>query len=295
MLNLSFSLHQPISFVSAGILEQQAGWIHGERVIDSFELILCLKGTLWITQAGETHAVGPGNTLLLLPGLPHAGARACEGELSFFWMHFLVRKYTTPEDNELHNRLWVLSEKNGAGSAHECLLPSYCPLPEDDKLQIFANQLLHVNGTFYYTRHMQDALTTTLLIQLVQNYMDYYRTLHETERGNRSFTEMLEWLRLNYDRHLLIADVTQRFNYNEDYFSRVFRKRTGVYFADYMNRLRINRAKTLLYQTNGTVKEIAYQVGFSDEKYFMKTFKRYEGISASQYRNAFYLTHKNIR
>ena len=159
-------------------------------------------------------------------------------------------QYTTPEDNELHNRLWVLSEKNGTGSAHECLLPSYCPLPEDDKLQIFANQLLHVNSTFYYTRHMQDALTTTLLIQLVQNYMDYYRTLHETERGNRSFTEMLEWLRLNYDRHLLIADVTQRFNYNEDYFSRVFRKRTGVYFADYMNRLRINRAKTLLYQTN---------------------------------------------
>lgn len=61
------------------------------------------------------------------------------------------------------------------------------------------------------------------------------------ERGNQpnGLDRMLEWLRLNYDRHLLIADVTQRFNYNEDYFSRVFRKRTGVYFADYMNRLRI--------------------------------------------------------
>ena len=81
MLNLSFSLHQPISFVSAGILEQQAGWIHGERVIDSFELILCLKGTLWITQAGETHAVGPGNTLLLLPGRAHGPAR---GSYRFF-------------------------------------------------------------------------------------------------------------------------------------------------------------------------------------------------------------------
>ena len=75
----------------------------------------------------------------------------------------------------------------------------------------------------------------------------------------------------------------------------MFKMRTGYYFADYMNHLRINRAKTLLYQTTCSIKEIAYQVGFLDEKYFMRVFKKNEGITAMQYRNAFYLTHKNLK
>ena len=40
---------------------------------------------------------------------------------------------------------------------------------------------------------------------------------------------------------------------------------------------------------------ILHQVGFLDEKYFMRVFKKNEGITAMQYRNAFYLTHKNLK
>jgi YesN/AraC family two-component response regulator len=48
-----------------------------------------------------------------------------------------------------------------------------------------------------------------------------------------------------------------------------------------------------LYSTTLSIKEIGFQVGFSDEKYFMKVFKKLEGLSPSQYRHAFYLLHQN--
>lgn len=69
--------------------------------------------------------------------------------------------------------------------------------------------------------------------------------------------------------------------------------KTGIHFIDYVNRLRIEKAKNLLYSTTLSIKEIGFQVGFSDEKYFMKVFKKLEGLSPSQYRHAFYLLHQN--
>ena len=295
MLNLAFSLHQTTSLVSAGILEQHTGWMHDERIISSFEIIIGIKGTLYMTQAGMNYEVHPGNMLLLLPGLQHGGMRPCAGDISFYWFHFLVKRYSIVEDNLMQNRLWMLSNKTEPGSVHECILPLYCALSPSDELQIFLSQMLHVNNVPYYTRQMQDNLLSLLLIQLTQNYIDIYRSINAVHQSSRTFTEMLEWLRMNYDQRLLITDVARRFNYNDDYFSRMFKMRTGYYFADYMNHLRINRAKTLLYQTTCSIKEIAYQVGFPDEKYFMRVFRKYEGITALHYRNAFYLTHKNLK
>lgn len=292
---LSFSLHQTISLVSAGILEQREGWVHDGRVISSFEIIIGVKGTLYITQSKEMYSVNPGNMLILLPGEYHVGTKPCEEDTSFYWLHFLMKKHTLTADSDIRDRLMILANKQDPASIHECMLPIFHPFPPEAKSQILVNQLLHVDNYPYYTKHMQNGLLSVLLTQLAQNYVEAFQSMNSSTHENRPFSEMLEWIRTNADQKLTVADVAKRFHYNDDYFSRIFCARTGQRFSDYVNRLRINKAKSLLFQTNLSVKEIAYQVGFTDEKYFMNVFKRYERITALQYRNAFYLTHKNIK
>lgn len=292
---LSFSLHQPISLVSAGILEQQQGWIHKGRVINSFELIIGIRGTLHIAQAGQAYSVNPGGMLILLPGEYHAGSKPCDRDTAFYWFHFALKKYALAEEAALFKRLLVLGSKAEPESVHDCILPLFHPFPPDDKTQLLMNQLLHVNNSKYYTKQMEDGLLQVLLVQLAQNYLDYHGLANQSGNGNRTFAELLEWIRANAAQKLTIADITAKFPYNEDYFSRMFYNRTGMRFTDYLNRLRVNKAKSHLLQTNASVKEIAYLVGFTDEKYFMKVFKRYEKVSALQYRNAFYLTHRNVK
>ncbi len=68
---------------------------------------------------------------------------------------------------------------------------------------------------------------------------------------------------------------------------------TGMRLLEYINTVRVSKAKILLYESDSSVKEIAYEVGFDDEKYFMRIFKLVEGISPTQYRHAFYKTHQN--
>ncbi|MCC3356872.1 response regulator transcription factor [Bacillus sp. REN16] len=100
-----------------------------------------------------------------------------------------------------------------------------------------------------------------LLIDQAQNYIrEYYRTdikVHE------------------------VADVI---NITPNYFSSLFKQKTGVNFNEYVNQLRVEEAKLLLAETPFKVNEISEQVGFHEYKYFVAVFKKITGMTPTDYR-----------
>ena len=68
------------------------------------------------------------------------------------------------------------------------------------------------------------------------------------------------------------------------YFSYVFKQITGRTFTEYLNYLRIMKAKELLTNSNKTVSGISYEVGFNDPAYFDRVFKKEVGMSPGKYR-----------
>ena len=58
----------------------------------------------------------------------------------------------------------------------------------------------------------------------------------------------------------------------------------GVSFVEYLNLVRLSKAKTLMQTTAKSIGEIAFEVGFSSVSYFIKTFKAHNGCSPNQYR-----------
>ena len=62
---------------------------HAVRVIDSDELIFCVKGTLTMFENGKLFELHPGDYLLLRRGRRHGGLRDYPGGLTFFWLHFV--------------------------------------------------------------------------------------------------------------------------------------------------------------------------------------------------------------
>ena len=87
--------------------------------------------------------------------------------------------------------------------------------------------------------------------------------------------------------------MARRFGFNEDYLTRLFKRHLGVGFVRYVNAERLARARNLLVQTWFGIKEIAWQCGFPDEKYFMRLFRETEGMTPTAYRNAYHRTHLN--
>jgi YesN/AraC family two-component response regulator len=67
------------------------------------------------------------------------------------------------------------------------------------------------------------------------------------------------------------------------YFSRLFKKETGENFSNYVSKLKIEWAKSLLEETDMQVNEISDELGFSESGYFIKIFKKYEGVTPFLY------------
>ena len=80
--------------------------------------------------------------------------------------------------------------------------------------------------------------------------------------------------------------AAERLGVNSSYLSRLFKKETDENFVDYLVDVRIGKAEYLLETTKLKNSEISALVGFEDERYFGKVFKKKCGVTPKQYRDA---------
>lgn len=81
---------KPVEYISCGNLTSKGGFVHPRRNIDSFVLIIVIKGTLHICQNMSNFDVKEDEFILLFPNTLHYGYRPSSGELSYYWVHFYV-------------------------------------------------------------------------------------------------------------------------------------------------------------------------------------------------------------
>ncbi len=85
---------------------------------------------------------------------------------------------------------------------------------------------------------------------------------------------------------ITLADVARSALLSKFHFCRVFHHETGLSFRDYLQGLRIARAKSLLADTRLTVTEIAFAIGFNDLSYFDNVFAKIVGVTPTEYRKS---------
>jgi two-component system response regulator YesN len=118
---------------------------------------------------------------------------------------------------------------------------------------------------------------------LTKNLTEAIRRKKEEESSN-VIQQALAFIEANYARDITLQDVAKSVYLSPYYFSRLFRKKTGVNFAKYLSMTRINAAKKLMEEKRLPIKEIAARVGYEDPRYFSTVFKRLTGILPSEYR-----------
>lgn len=97
--------------------------------------------------------------------------------------------------------------------------------------------------------------------------------------------KITEYLKNSFNRDVSITELAEKFNLNPTYMSRVFKQQTGRTPTRFLTELRINKAKKLLLmQTETEVKEVSATVGFQDQGYFSRLFKKETGFSPQEYR-----------
>lgn len=126
-------------------------------------------------------------------------------------------------------------------------------------------------------------ITRALLQELI---FELYRN---EKRENRNYSaalkveNIIKYMHNHINSKLTLTELSDRVQLSPAYLSRVFKDNTGYSLIGFFNKMKIDKAKELIIDGNKKVKEIAHEVGFGDEFYFSRIFKKIEGISPAEF------------
>ena len=216
------------------------------------EIVLALSGNIEIKAHGEVYSVKSGDVMVIPKGIYHEGFSG-DG-FSNIYLH--------AENIDFSD---VAHTKDTDGSIKAVMLLIQKLLSEKESgYSMIADSLL-LALTEYIGRNLKLEYKYPFVLALKN-------TIYENI-SNPDFS---------------IADKISKMGFSSDYMRRCFKEETGETPLDYLTRLRIERAKSLLIQKSFTsVGDVASLCGFSDNFYFSKTFKLHTGLSPREYRKHF--------
>ena len=107
---------------------------------------------------------------------------------------------------------------------------------------------------------------------------------HHSRKALRTYESICLYMQENFQGLLTREAVARRFGLAPNHVSRLFTREGSMHFNDYLNFVRINRAKFMLKNYTMTLKEISANCGFSDTAYFCRVFKRIVKMTPTEYR-----------
>ena len=106
---------------------------------------------------------------------------------------------------------------------------------------------------------------------------------HENKINSHIINKIIQYIHDHYDEQLTLADVSKLFNFNYSYLSAYFSSHTEEGFSEFLNKIRIQKACDFLKQ-DIPISDISSMVGYSDHSYFCKVFKKFTGLTPSNFR-----------
>ena len=240
-----------------------------------YEIIRILEGSLHMTIDEKDFSAGPGDVVFINSGALHSGQPdACVYQCIVFDLNaFLphnprcrtyiqritdhsafVRRHFTAEDTAVHRIMWNVFD------AME-------QRPEGYEMVVFG-ELYHFFGEVF-ARHLYSE-------EDPQTRRDY-KKVHQLKN-------VLDFMEANYASPLTLEQLSASVHMSPKYFCRFFYNMTHRTPIDYLNYQRVEHASYQLATTDASVTEVAYNCGFNDLSYFIKTYKRYKGITPGKSR-----------
>jgi len=96
----------------------------------------------------------------------------------------------------------------------------------------------------------------------------------------------IDYIKKNYMRKITLEEVADYVYLNPSYFSKVFKNEMGTSFISYINKLRVEVSKTILFDLSVSLTDVSSLVGFDEQCYFTKVFKKIAGVTPGYYRKS---------
>lgn len=230
-------------------------------------LILCTGGEGWVDIYGEKIEVKSGTLVIIPKNIPHRYGASTRNPWSIYWAHF---------------------DGYNAGSFF-----SWAAVSKIISLSVPGEKLRYLTGLFdsiyeelekgYYVDNL--VFTSNAFAYFLSVIFSLYRASSSFPPKQAKYIEdAVRFMQDNVERSLTLADISSELKLSCNHIINLFKSKTGCTPIDYFIRLKIQKACQFLELTDLTVSEIAARLGFSDQYYFSRIFRKIMDLPPSRYR-----------
>jgi two-component system response regulator YesN len=119
---------------------------------------------------------------------------------------------------------------------------------------------------------------------------DQFDHQSEDSQAKTQLAPLLKHVQNHYDQDISLDQAAELCNVSLFHFTKVFKRVMGTTFVDYLTTLRMDHAIALFESTSMNVSEVSQAVGYQDQGYFSKVFKKHTGINPTDYRRKIFQT-----
>ncbi|WP_053373645.1 response regulator [Paenibacillus sp. FJAT-27812] len=169
---------------------------------------------------------------------------------------------------EVAKSIWEYNnEHGGAGADQESRAAEHTAIPVDS------------SGFFDYEQWKQSLLTEAY---------EAAKRMSEHDKERSVIADIAKYIEQHPHEDITLQDISERFFLSREYISRKFKQETNENLSDFIAEVRVKRAKELLANGQLKISQVAELVGFQDEKYFSRVFKKRTNCSPNDYRKHHY-------
>lgn len=240
-----------------------------------YEVIRILSGTLTVTLDEKSFTARTNDVIFVNSGILHSGIpEDCVYQCIVFDLNTFLKSNAVCArymQEILHQDIMIyhhFSEKHKEILA--CINSIFQAMAEKSvgyEMIVFG-QFYHFFGLIFSNHYyLENQLKTR---------KDYKRILQ--------LKQVLDFIEKNYTSQITLKQLSASVSMSPKYFCRFFSEMTHQTPMNYLNRQRIEQACYQLSTTDDSITEIAYRTGFNDLSYFIRTFKKYQGITPGKYK-----------
>ena len=133
-------------------------------------------------------------------------------------------------------------------------------------------------------------ITQDKLVSIVEKVIQDEQNSEIEEQKNYELdmvTKVKRYIIDNYSEDITVKGIAKYFSINPNYLSNLFSKETGETITQYITRIRIEEACRILRISDEPIYSISFKVGYKDNQYFHRVFKRLKGKTPLEYRNQY--------
>jgi two-component system response regulator YesN len=136
---------------------------------------------------------------------------------------------------------------------------------------------------FYSFQHIKTIYDLkNICIKLTELYMDYIVS-YQNDNVHYLIEKTKKIIEESIGKELSLIDIASNLYIHPNYLSRLFKAQVGLSITDYSIKLRMEKAKKILQQSNAKMYEVAEMVGYASAAHFNRTFKKYFGVTPKEY------------